>query len=140
VSTEQAIQEEPKRADYASETRDFYLACFLRCAGYELVNLRDEGRRKVFVFRDRATGVTAISLVEVDGVCIWRVGIEFDPAAVSIHWLPEAEAASIVKQAKREAGKHPNAATATAALPSITAPRSRRMPPRSSARKAWLAS
>jgi hypothetical protein len=33
------------------ETRDFYLACFLRCAGYELVNLRDEGRRKVFVFR-----------------------------------------------------------------------------------------
>jgi hypothetical protein len=37
------------------ETHDFYLACFLRCAGYELVNLRDEGRRKVFVFRDRAT-------------------------------------------------------------------------------------
>ena len=37
------------------ETRDFYLACFLRCGGYELVNLRDEGRRKVFVFRDRAT-------------------------------------------------------------------------------------
>jgi Domain of unknown function (DUF5659) len=37
------------------ETRDFYLACFLRCAGYELLNLRDEGRRKVFVFQDRAT-------------------------------------------------------------------------------------
>jgi hypothetical protein len=55
VSTEQVIQEEPKRADAAFETRDFYLACFLRCAGYELVNLRDEGRRKVFVFRDRAT-------------------------------------------------------------------------------------
>jgi hypothetical protein len=36
-------------ADAAFETRDFYLACFLRCAGYELVNLRDEGRRKVFV-------------------------------------------------------------------------------------------
>jgi hypothetical protein len=35
--------------------RDFYLAYFLRCTGYELVNLRDEGRRKVFVFRDRAT-------------------------------------------------------------------------------------
>ena len=40
---------------HAFETRDFYLACFLRCAGYELVNLRDEGRRKVFVFRDRPT-------------------------------------------------------------------------------------
>ena len=35
------------------ETRDFYLACFLRCTGYELVDRRAEGRRKVFVFRDR---------------------------------------------------------------------------------------
>ena len=34
-------------------TRDFYLACFLRCTGYELLDLRAEGRRKVFVFRDR---------------------------------------------------------------------------------------
>jgi hypothetical protein len=34
----------------AFETRDFYLACFLRCAGYELLDLRAEGRRKVFVF------------------------------------------------------------------------------------------
>ena len=37
----------------AFETRDFYLACFLRCAGYELLDLRAEGRRKVFVFQDR---------------------------------------------------------------------------------------
>jgi hypothetical protein len=37
----------------AFETRDFYLACFLRCTGYELLDLRDEGRRKVFVFQDR---------------------------------------------------------------------------------------
>lgn len=35
------------------ETRDFYLACFLRCTGYELLDLRAEGRRKVFVFRDQ---------------------------------------------------------------------------------------
>lgn len=35
------------------ETRDFYLACFLRCTGYELLDLRAEGRRKVFVFLDR---------------------------------------------------------------------------------------
>ena len=34
------------------ETRDFYLACFLRCTGYALLNLRAEGRRKVFVFED----------------------------------------------------------------------------------------
>jgi hypothetical protein len=39
----------------AFETRDFYLACFLRCAGYELLDLRAEGRRKVFVFKDRST-------------------------------------------------------------------------------------
>jgi len=55
VSTERTIREEPKQAGAAFERRDFYLACFLRCAGYELVNLRDEGRRKVFVFRNRPT-------------------------------------------------------------------------------------
>jgi hypothetical protein len=37
------------------ETRDFYLACFLRCTGYHLIDLRTEGRRKVFVFQDRQT-------------------------------------------------------------------------------------
>jgi Domain of unknown function (DUF5659) len=39
----------------AFETRDFYLACFLRCAGYDLLDLRAEGSRKVFVFHDRPT-------------------------------------------------------------------------------------
>jgi hypothetical protein len=37
----------------AFETCDFYLACFLRCTGYDLVDLHAEGRRQVFVFRDR---------------------------------------------------------------------------------------
>jgi hypothetical protein len=37
------------------EIRDFCLACFLRCTGYELLDLRAEGRRKVFVFRDRSS-------------------------------------------------------------------------------------
>jgi hypothetical protein len=41
--------------DGAFETRDFYLACYLRCMGYDLVRLRAEGRHKVFVFRDRPT-------------------------------------------------------------------------------------
>jgi hypothetical protein len=40
------------RPPEAFETRDFYLACFLRCVGYELLDLRPEGRRRVFVFRD----------------------------------------------------------------------------------------
>ncbi len=35
------------------ETRDFYLACFLRCSGYDLVDLRVEGQRRVFIFKDR---------------------------------------------------------------------------------------
>ena len=58
MSTGRAISVPPKRGDDAFETRDFYLACFLRCAGYELLNLRDEGQRKVFVFQDRPPGAT----------------------------------------------------------------------------------
>jgi hypothetical protein len=41
--------------EIAFETRDFCLACFLRCSGYELIDLRPEGRRRFFVFRDRPT-------------------------------------------------------------------------------------
>jgi hypothetical protein len=54
VSTRQTITREAKQAEGTFETRDFYLACFLRCAGYELLNLRAEGPRKVFVFQDQA--------------------------------------------------------------------------------------
>jgi Domain of unknown function (DUF5659) len=54
VSTEHTCASSA-REEAAFETRDFYLACFLRCSGYELVDLRVEGRRKVFVFRDRMT-------------------------------------------------------------------------------------
>ena len=54
MSTGQTISQAAKGAEGAFETRDFYLACFLRCVGYELVKLRAEGRRKVFVFWDRA--------------------------------------------------------------------------------------
>jgi hypothetical protein len=43
----------PLQKEY--ETRDFYLACFLRCWGYQLLNLRNDGLRKVFVFKDRPT-------------------------------------------------------------------------------------
>jgi Domain of unknown function (DUF5659) len=50
VSTERFCGD-ATREEGAFETRDFYLACFLRCSGYELIDLRAEGRRKVFVFR-----------------------------------------------------------------------------------------
>jgi hypothetical protein len=55
VSTEQRQIEKQGPEPAVYETRDFYLACFLRCSGYELQGLRTEGPRKVFVFRDRAS-------------------------------------------------------------------------------------
>jgi hypothetical protein len=55
VSTGQEMTPQHEEREAAFETRDFYLACFLRCAGYELLNLRAEGLRKIFVFRDRPT-------------------------------------------------------------------------------------
>ena len=55
MSTEQTITKETGGVKGQFETRDFYLACFLRCTGYELPKLRTEGPRKVFVFRDCPT-------------------------------------------------------------------------------------
>jgi hypothetical protein len=52
VSTAQTKTKAATASGIAFETRDFYLACFLRCSGYELVDLRPEGPRKVFVFAD----------------------------------------------------------------------------------------
>jgi hypothetical protein len=54
VSSGQMISKAAAQSD-GFETRDFYLACFLRCTGYDLLDLRAEGRRKVFVFRDRSS-------------------------------------------------------------------------------------
>ncbi len=55
MSTERRQFQKQKRASTVFETRDFYLACFLRCSGYELQGLRSEGPRKVFIFQDRAS-------------------------------------------------------------------------------------
>ena len=55
MSTERRQVAKQEQEIAAFETRDFYLACFLRCSGYELQGLRSEGPRKVFVFRDRAS-------------------------------------------------------------------------------------
>ncbi|HUU25093.1 MAG TPA: DUF5659 domain-containing protein [Methyloceanibacter sp.] len=52
------------------DTRDFYLACFLRCTGYELIDLRAEGRRKVFVFRDRPTRRNDVLAFYRDGAAV----------------------------------------------------------------------
>ena len=57
MSTEQNMMKQSKTLSdscppAAFETSDFYLACFLRCVGYELLDLRPQGRRRVFVFKD----------------------------------------------------------------------------------------
>ena len=59
----------------AFETRDFYLACFLRCTGYDLIDLRAEGRRKVFVFRDRPTRRDDVLAFYGDAISVPPVGV-----------------------------------------------------------------
>jgi hypothetical protein len=56
--------------DGGFETRDFYLACFLRCTGYELLDLRAECRHKVFVFRDRPTRREDVLAFYGDGTAV----------------------------------------------------------------------
>lgn len=34
------------------KTSDLYLACYLRCIGFEMIGTERRGRRLVFVFRD----------------------------------------------------------------------------------------
>jgi hypothetical protein len=51
-----AVDEGMSAGCHAFEKRDFYRACFLRCAGYDLIALRREGRRKI----DRPTRRDAV--------------------------------------------------------------------------------
>lgn len=75
MSTEQITE---KRKDTASgrclpdafETHDFYLACFLRCVGYDLLDLRPEGRRRGFVFRDTDTRRSDVIAFYGDGASV----------------------------------------------------------------------
>jgi hypothetical protein len=63
-----------------------------------------------------ASGAVAISITEHDGVCAFHVGHKIDPRAVSVQWLPEPKARAIVKHARQDAGRSPDAATAARAL------------------------
>jgi Domain of unknown function (DUF5659) len=60
--------------EIAFETRDFYLACFLRCTGYELIDLPAEGPRKIFVFRERATRAKDVMAFYGNGVAVPPLG------------------------------------------------------------------
>jgi len=51
---QQVLQGTEASAENVFETTDFYLACYLRCAGYRLAGIRRDGQRSVFRFEDRA--------------------------------------------------------------------------------------
>jgi hypothetical protein len=60
-----------KMSDTAAfETRDFYLACYLRCMGYDLIDLRADGRRKIFIFRERPTRRNDVLAFYGDGAAV----------------------------------------------------------------------
>jgi hypothetical protein len=63
-----------------------------------------------------ASGATAISVIENETGCTYRVGTRIDPRAASVHWLPEAKAKPVLKAARKHAGKSPDIATAISAL------------------------
>ncbi|KQT12890.1 MULTISPECIES: hypothetical protein [unclassified Bradyrhizobium] len=63
-----------------------------------------------------ATGATAISILARDGACEIRVGTKIDPHAISVVWLREPNAIAVSRQARREAGERPDAATIMSAL------------------------
>jgi hypothetical protein len=63
-----------------------------------------------------ASGATAISIVEIEGACAFRLGHKIDPNAIEIYWLTAAQAKPLARLARKEAGRHPDIATASAAL------------------------
>ena len=82
----------------------------------------------------KASGASAISVVAIDGVCTFQAGHKIDPNAVSTHWVREEQAAALVKQARHDAGRAPEAATGTA-QPTTSASRSLPTPSRWTGRK-----
>jgi hypothetical protein len=63
-----------------------------------------------------ASGATAISIVEIEGACAFRVGQKINPNAISVHWLNRSNATAISRQARKHAGVSPDAVTAGRAL------------------------
>jgi hypothetical protein len=63
-----------------------------------------------------ASGATAISVVDLDGVCTFQIAVKINAHAVETQWLPETAAPAIVKQARHDAGKAADRAAAIAAL------------------------
>jgi hypothetical protein len=53
----------------------------------------------------RASGATAIIIIEIDGICTISIGTKINPKAISVQWIVETLARSIVKQARHDAGR-----------------------------------
>jgi hypothetical protein len=63
-----------------------------------------------------ASGATAISVIETEAGCAFRIGSKIDPRAVSAQWLPEANARAVMLKARRVAGARPDGSKAARAL------------------------
>jgi hypothetical protein len=63
-----------------------------------------------------ASAATAITIIENQTGCVYRVGSKLDPRAASVFWLPEADARAVMRKARRIAGRSPDIAKAETAL------------------------
>jgi hypothetical protein len=63
-----------------------------------------------------ASNATALSIIENQSGCAFRVGTKLDPRSASVHWLPEADARPVMRKAPKLSGRRPDIETATAAL------------------------
>jgi hypothetical protein len=80
-----------------------------------------------------ASGATAISIVEIEGACAFRLGHKIDPRAISAHWLNRSNATAISRQARKHAGVSPDAATAGRALAQAAADHRQTLTPHATA-------
>jgi hypothetical protein len=63
-----------------------------------------------------ASGATAITITEIDGICTFRIGSKMLARSVAIFWIMEVDAKPVVASARKIAGKGAGAAEAIAAL------------------------
>jgi hypothetical protein len=63
-----------------------------------------------------ASGATAISIIENETGCAFRVGTKIDARAAVVHWLAADKAGPVMRKARKLAGRSPDISAATAAL------------------------
>jgi hypothetical protein len=76
---------------------------------------RSPGTRAALAYLT-ASGATAITITEIDGVCTFRIGAKMLARSVAIFWVMELDAKPVVTSARKIAGKSQGAAEAIAAL------------------------